>query len=93
MLGLLALVVVLILLGRVPEGLRLASELLIRHLNLFYIPAAIGVVAYAHLVQSDLLPILIALIPGTWLALGVTAWVFQTLSPNENDPSTTKART
>lgn len=81
--GLLALLFLLAIAGRVPNGLRLAAEILIRHLNLFYIPAAVGVAAYASILRTDLLPICVALLPGTWLALVVVATAFRALAPNE----------
>ena len=78
--GLVGLLMMLGVLGRVPRGLRLASELLIRHLNLFYIPAAVGVMAHVGLLRADVAAILLALLPGTWIALGAAAAMFRTAS-------------
>ncbi len=84
--GLVVLVIALGILGRVPRGLRVASELLIRHLNLFYIPAAVGVTAYAGLLRTDLVAILIALVPGTWIALGAVALAFRSSVAGDGEP-------
>lgn len=63
-------------LGHVPQPLRRTAEFLLHHLNLFYIPAGVGVMAYAALVRQDLLPIVAALLGGTCIALvaGVLAF-------------------
>lgn len=62
--------------GRVPQPIRRLAEFLLHHLNLFYIPAGVGVMAYAALVRQDLLPIVAALIGGTFIALIAGALAF-----------------
>lgn len=74
--GILILLGVFAFLGRVPQPLRRMAEFLLRHLNLFYIPAGVGVMAYAALVRQDLLPIVVALTGGTFIALIAGALAF-----------------
>jgi len=74
--GILILLVGLAAYGRVPQPIRRMAEFLLHHLNLFYIPAGVGVMAYAALVRQDLLPIVAALIGGTCLALVAGALAF-----------------
>ncbi|MBI1261970.1 MAG: CidA/LrgA family protein [Rhizobiales bacterium] len=75
--GILLMLAVLIYWGRVPGPLRVVAEYLLRHLNLFYIPAAIGIMAHVALVRQDLIPIIAALFGSTFLSLVVGALVFQ----------------
>lgn len=74
--GILILLAGLAAYGRVPQPIRRTAEFLLHHLNLFYIPAGVGVMAYAALVRQDLLPIVAALIGGTCLALVAGALAF-----------------
>jgi holin-like protein len=76
-LGLLALFVGLILLGRVPAPLEELARLLFDHLNLLYIPAAVGVMAYGALVRRDAWPITAALVVSGVIGLVVVGWTFQ----------------
>lgn len=75
--GILMMLAGLVYLGRVPGPLRVVAEYLLRHLNLFYIPAAIGIMAHVALVRQDLLPIIAALFGSTFLSLIIGALVFQ----------------
>ena len=55
------------------------SDVLLRHLQLFFVPAGVGVVAYAAAIRSDALPIVGGLV-GSWLlALAVVGWSTQLL--------------
>lgn len=62
--------------GRIPEPVRRLAVFLLQHLNLFYIPAGVGVMAYAGLVRQDLIPIVAALVGGTFAALIAGALAF-----------------
>ncbi len=75
--GLLALFAALVALGRVPAPLEDLAQLVFDHLNLLYIPAAVGVVAYASLVRRDALPITAALVASGVVGLLVAGWTFQ----------------
>ena len=47
---------------------------LLRHLQLLFIPAGVGVVAYTATIRDDLLPLAVALV-GSWLlGLAVVGW-------------------
>ncbi|GEP38662.1 murein hydrolase transporter LrgA [Nocardioides psychrotolerans] len=51
-----------------------AGQALLRHLQLLFIPAGVGVVAYAAVIRDNLLPLAVALV-GSWLlALAAVGW-------------------
>lgn len=51
-----------------------AGQGLLRHLQLLFVPAGVGVVAYAATIRQDLLPLAVALV-GSWLlGLAVVGW-------------------
>ncbi|MGB3811085.1 MAG: CidA/LrgA family protein [Parvibaculum sp.] len=66
--GLLILLAALLVMRRVPTPLREMTVFLLAHLNLFYVPAGVGVMAYLALVRQDLWPIIVALFLSTFLA-------------------------
>ena len=52
-----------------------ASDGLLRHLQLLFVPAGAGVVAYLGILRADALPVVVALV-GSWvLGLAVVGWV------------------
>jgi len=63
-----------------PAGLRSASDGLLRHLALLYVPAGVGLMAHFGLIGRDWIPILGGLIASTVLALAVTAVVLGRLN-------------
>jgi holin-like protein len=75
--GILIMLVVLLVLRRVPEGLRATSVYLLSHLNLFYVPAGVGVMGYLALVAHDLWPIVITMFASTFLATIAAGLAFQ----------------
>ena len=75
--GILILLAGLLVTGRVPEPLRRVTTFLLTHLNLFYVPAGIGLLGYIALLRRDLLPIAVALVVSTLLAMAVGALVFR----------------
>lgn len=75
--GILIMLVVLLVLRRVPEGLRETSVYLLSHLNLFYVPAGVGVMGYLALVAHDLWPIVITMFASTFLATIAAGLAFQ----------------
>jgi len=79
-LGLLLLLGALALLGGVPRGLAAPARWLISHMNLFYVPAAVGVTVYARLLYRDVWPIAAALLFGTWLAMAVAALTYRAVA-------------
>jgi putative effector of murein hydrolase LrgA (UPF0299 family) len=74
--GILILLGVLLWLGRVPAALQNTAVFLLGHLNLFYIPAGVGVMVYAALVLRDVWPIAVVLVGSTILALVAGAFAF-----------------
>lgn len=64
-------------LGRVPAGLRSASEGLLRYLALLFVPAGVGLMVHYQRLESDAVAIAAALVVSTALALAVTGRVFQ----------------
>jgi holin-like protein len=57
-----------------------ASDALLRHLQLLFVPAGAGVVGYLSVVRADALPITVALV-GSWvLGLAVVGWTVTLLS-------------
>ena len=75
--GILILLAGLLATGRVPEPLRRVTTFLLTHLNLFYVPAGVGLIGYIALLRRDLLPIAVALVVSTLLAMAVGALVFR----------------
>jgi len=57
----------------VPESLQTAASGLLSHLSLLFVPAGVGVMLHFQRVASEWLPIAVALVVSTVLALAVTA--------------------
>ena len=75
--GILILLAGLLVTGRVPDALRRMTAFLLAHLNLFYVPAGVGLMGYIALLRRDLLPIAVGLVVSTLLAMAVGALVFR----------------
>jgi holin-like protein len=63
--------------ARVAPRLRGTSVELLRHLSLLFVPAGVGVMVHVGRIAQEWLPIVVALVVSTVLALGVTALVVQ----------------
>ena len=61
-----------------PEaGVVRAGDALLKHLQLFFVPAGVGVVVYLGVLRDDALPVTVSLV-GSWLAgLLVVGWIVQ----------------
>ncbi|HYD29961.1 MAG TPA: CidA/LrgA family protein [Azospirillaceae bacterium] len=70
--GMALLFVVLIIHGRVPEGLRTTAGGLLQHLSLLFIPAGTGVIVYVGRIAGEAVPIAAALVVGTILPIAAT---------------------
>jgi holin-like protein len=57
-----------------------AADGLARHLSLLFVPAGVGVMLHLHRVADEWMPIVVALLVSTVLALAATAWTFQYLA-------------
>lgn len=61
-----------------PEaGVVRAGDALLKHLQLFFVPAGVGVVVYLGVLRDDALPVAVSLV-GSWLAgMLVVGWIVQ----------------
>ena len=66
--------------GRVPDPVQQTSRGLLSHLSLLFVPAGTGVMLHVHRLETEWLPILVALVAGTVITLVVTALVFVAVS-------------
>jgi holin-like protein len=66
--------------GEIPEALAAASDGLARHLSLLFVPAGVGVMLYAQQLAAEWLPIAVALVVSTALAIATAALVFVRLT-------------
>lgn len=84
MLLLFAYLVLRAVLGRpeVPESISQAATGLISHLTLFFLPAGIGILFLPPELAKQWWPLVLATVPGTVIAVGVTAWVTDRLLGN-----------
>ncbi|EXJ11684.1 CidA/LrgA family protein [Nitrincola nitratireducens] len=71
------------ILGRVPDGLRLTATGLISHLSLLFIPAGVGLMVFADQIKQQWWIILVALLVSTFLTLIVAAWVMERFKSKE----------
>lgn len=78
--GMAMLCAALVVRGRVPDALGTAADGLARHLSLLFVPAGVGVMLYVRQLASEWLPIVVALVVSTVLAIAVAAYVFARLA-------------
>ena len=78
--GLILLLGGLALLGRVPPALVRVADVLLRHLNLFFVPAGVGLMAHLGLLARDGAAIAVAIALSTLAGLAVAGWVFMRLT-------------
>ncbi len=79
-LGLLLLLAILTVRGGPGEPLRDASNGLLRHLSLLFVPAGVGIVTQLDALARDWAAILASILASTALSLAVTGWIMQRLS-------------
>ena len=79
-LGMLLLLLVLMLHGRVPSALRQTGEGLLRYLTLLFVPAGVGMMVHARLIAVDGWVIGVTLVVSTALTLVVTAKIMSWLN-------------
>lgn len=53
------------------------SKFLLDHLAFFFIPAGVGLIAYAGILKENLLPILVICFVTTFLVMIITGWTVQ----------------
>lgn len=86
-LGLVLLLAALLLRGEVPESLAVTADGLARHLSLLFVPAGTGVMLHVAQIESEWLPIAVALVVSTVLAIAVSAVTFQWLLRRREGPA------
>lgn len=74
--GLLLLFVTLLLMGRLPSGLRHTADHVLPHLMFLFIPAVAGVTLHFERLQQEWLPFVLACTVGTAITVVVTAATF-----------------
>jgi holin-like protein len=83
--GMALLFAALVVRGGVPEALATAADGLARHLSLLFVPAGVGVMMYARQLADEWVPITVALVVSTALAIAVAAIVFRWLADRADD--------
>jgi putative effector of murein hydrolase LrgA (UPF0299 family) len=78
-LGMVLLFVGLLVRGGVPQPLQDTTGGLLRHLSLLFVPAGVGVMAHLDLLGEEALPIGVALVTSTLVAIAVTALLMAAL--------------
>ncbi len=79
-LGMISLFFALLVRPSFALSLATAADGLARHLSLLFVPAGVGVMLHLHRVADEWMPIAVALLVSTVLALAATAWTFQYLA-------------
>ncbi|HEY5285228.1 MAG TPA: CidA/LrgA family protein [Polyangia bacterium] len=79
-LGMALLTVALALRGQTPAGLARVSNLLLRAMPLFFIPAGVGVIVLSEQFRAAWLPISAALLGSTLLAIATTAIIMKAVT-------------
>lgn len=77
--GMLLLLLGLMIYGRVPRGLAVVSEQLLRILVLIFLPAAVGIYFLRDLSGGDWLALFTAMVLGTLITLTLTALLLNAL--------------
>ena len=81
--GMLLLLIILIIRGKVDEPVAVTADGLIKYIGLLFVPAGAGVSLYLGLIAQEWLTILIATSISTMLTLISCAWLFQWLEKKD----------
>lgn len=84
-LGMLLLFIILIVIGKVPDGLDQTSGGLLKSMSLLFVPAGTGVMLHFKLLGEALVPLSLALIFSTLATIVVTARLMQWLGKGQDD--------
>ena len=79
-LGMAVLTVVLAIWGRTPQGLGKVATWLLKAMPLFFIPAGVGILLLSDTLRAAWLPITVAVLGSTLIALATTAIVMKRLA-------------
>ena len=78
--GMLLLFIALRVRDRAPDSIGAAADALARHMSLLFVPAGVGVMMYFGRLAGEWLPIAVALVVSTVVALAVAAITFAALA-------------
>lgn len=86
-LGMLLLLLALLWRRGPSPDMQATSAQLLQHLSLLFIPAGVGILVHWHRVSAEWLPIVVAMVVSTAVAMAVTAVTIQWLhKPNKEAP-------
>lgn len=71
--------------GGPSADLRGTAQNLLQHLSLLFVPAGVGVMLHLRRMADEWLPIVVALVLSTFLAIAVTALVLRLLHVHEEE--------
>jgi len=77
--GMVILLGVLMIMGRVPQPLGRIAETLLSHLSLLFVPAAVGVMLHFHLIGAEWPAMSLAVLASTIIGIVVTGLVMTLL--------------
>lgn len=89
--GMALLFVALMIRGGASDDLRQTANTLLQHLSLLFVPAGTGVVLYGDRLAAEWLPLAVALVGSTVLAIVVTALILQALTRSRRRDGETKS--
>ena len=78
--GMLLLFIALRARNRVPDSIAMAADALAKHLSLLFVPAGVGVMMYFERLAGEWLPIVVALLVSTTVAMAAAALTFAALA-------------
>nr|WP_321462820.1 CidA/LrgA family protein [uncultured Cohaesibacter sp.] len=73
----------LLIKGGVSEGLGRVGDTLLSHMSLLFIPAGVGIMVNAELIQREIIPISVSLVISTFLCIAVTGLLMSWLTRNK----------
>ena len=76
LIGMVLMLVLLLLRGRIDAELRKASDAILQNLVLLFIPLIAGIIDQKQALRTEWAPLLVACVLGTGLTLWATAWTF-----------------
>jgi holin-like protein len=66
------------------ESIAEASDLLLKYMTLFFVPAGVGVMLYFDLIAREWLPIIVGTVVSTFVVMAVTGWAEQLLGGDDD---------
>ena len=78
--GMLLLFIALLARRRIPDSIGAAADALAKHLSLLFVPAGVGVMMYFGRLAGEWLPIAVALLVSTIVAIAAAALTFAALA-------------